>query len=204
MNGSATVYVIDDDPAVRESLTLLLEQEGFVVECFACAEDFLSTMPTVYHSCAIVDFRMPGIDGLQLLEELTRRGIRLPVIFLTWHAAIPLSVRSIKAGAIDYLTKPVRVAALLESVQAALRESERLGLQDRECQSASARLASLTEREREVMALAVKGLPNKEIARRLGISYRTVEIHRARLMRKVGADTLLDLARIAEAAGLRA
>jgi FixJ family two-component response regulator len=203
MNGKATVFVVDDDPPVRDSLTLLLEQEDFLVETFDSAEDFLETGRSMPQSCVIVDIRMPGMDGMQMQTELSKRGILLPIIFLTGHGDIPLSVRAIKAGAVDFLTKPVTGTALLESVQAALRESERLNLQAETNQTAAARIATLTGREREVMALAVDGLPNKEIARRLGISHRTVEIHKARIMHKTGADTLLDLARIAEASGLR-
>jgi len=203
MTAAATVFVVDDDPAVRDSLTLLLEQEDVVVESFASAVAFLAVCRPAPRCCAIVDIRMPGIDGMQLQAELTRRKLLLPIIFLTGHGDIPLSVRAIKAGAVDFLTKPVTGAALLESVEAALLESERLSSQAEENQSASDRVASLTEREREVMALAVDGMPNKEIARCLGISHRTVEIHKARIMHKTGAETLLDLSRIAEAGGLR-
>ncbi len=203
MNGSTTVFVVDDDSAVRDALTLLLEQDDITVETFASAEDFLAGCRPVARSCAIVDIRMPGMDGMQLQAELTRRSVLLPVIFLTGHGDIPLSVRAIKAGAVDFLTKPVTAAALRESVQAALLESARLSTRAETHQTAAERVATLTEREKEVMALAVEGLPNKEIARRLGISHRTVEIYKMRLMRKTGANNLLDLARIAEAGGLR-
>lgn len=203
MNDYATVFIVDDDPAVRDSLTLLLEQEDFSVESFASAEAFLAACRSTPRACVIVDIRMPGMDGMRLQDELSARGILLPVIFLTGHGDIPMSVRAIKAGAVDFLTKPVSGAALLESVGAALRESERLNTQAQANHTASTRVANLTEREREVMALAVDGLPNKEIARRLGISHRTVEIHKARVMHKTGAETVLDLARIAEACGLR-
>jgi FixJ family two-component response regulator len=202
MKNNATVFVVDDDPAVRDSLTLLLELEDIVVETFDSAAAFLADCRAVPRSCAIVDIRMPGMDGMQLQAELSKRGVLLPVIFLTGHGDIPLSVRAIKAGAVDFLTKPVTGAALLESVQAALLESERLSMDAETNQAAAARVACLTERERDVMALAVEGLHNREIAHRLGISHRTVEIHKARIMHKTGADTLLDLARIAEASGL--
>ena len=204
MKSKATVFVVDDDPAVRDSLTLLLEQEDFAVETFDSGEAFLAASRSARRSCAIVDIRMAGMDGMQLLAELSKRGALLPVVFLTGHGDVPLSVRAIKAGAVDFLSKPVTGSALLESVNAALCESERMSSQAEASQTAAARVASLTEREREVMALAVDGLPNKEIARRLGISHRTVEIHKARIMHKTGADTVLDLARIAEAGGLRA
>lgn len=200
MNTQARIYVVDDDHAVRESLSLLLEQEDFHVETFDNAETFLSNCQPGPHCCAIVDIRMPFMDGMQLQAELARRGILLPVIFLTGHGDIPLSVRAIKHGAVDFLTKPVSGATLLESVRMALDESDRLNSVAAASQSAAERIASLTEREHEVMALAVEGLSNKEAARRLGISHRTVEIHRARIMHKTGADTLIDLVRIAHAA----
>ena len=199
---NTSVFVVDDDPAVRDSLTLLLEQEEIRVEIFASAESFLAGYRPVPNSCAIVDIRMTGMDGMQLQAELSRRNIKLPLIFLTGHGDIPMSVRAVKAGAIDFLTKPVTGAVLLASVQAAILESQRQGAQAEQNQTATALIHSLTEREREVMALAADGLTNKEIARRLGISHRTVEIHKARIMHKTGAETLLDLARIAEASGL--
>ena len=201
MNENATVFVIDDDAAVRESLTLLLELEAFTVKSFDSAEAFLAANPSARRSCAIIDIRMTGMDGTQLQAELLRRNIRLPIIFLTGYGSIPLSVLSIKAGAVDFLTKPITGTSLLESVQAALFDSERLSIQAQENQTASTLLASLTEREREVMLLAVEGLSNKSIARQLGISHRTVEIHKARVLHKTGAETLIDLARIAEASG---
>lgn len=200
----ATIFVIDDDPVVRDALMmLLLEQGDAAVETFASAEDFLATgQPAATRSCAIVDIRMPGMDGLQLQAELARRSILLPVIFLTGHGDIPMSVRALKAGAVDFLTKPVTGAALRASVLSALDESARLRSRASENKTTIARAACLTEREREVMTLVVAGRPNKEIARQLGISHRTVEIHKARVMHKTGAETLLDLARIAETCGL--
>ncbi|MDD5298623.1 MAG: response regulator [Rhodocyclaceae bacterium] len=196
------VFVVDDDPAVRDSLALLLEQENLVVETFASAEAFLAARRPVRGNCAIVDIRMPGMDGMALQAELARRGVLLPLIFLTGHGDIPMSVRAIKSGAVDFLTKPITGSALLASVHAARLESQRLYSQAEASQSAAARLASLSEREREVMALAIEGLSNKEIARRLDISHRTVEVHRARIMQKTGAETLFDLARLAETGGL--
>lgn len=202
MNESATVFVVDDDPAVRDSLTLLLEQETFSVETFDSGESFLAACRPTRHCCAIVDMRMPGMDGMQLQAELSKRRIPLPLIFLTGHGDIPLSVRAIKAGAVDFLTKPVTGAVLLESVRMAFVESARLSVETEANQTATARVATLTEREREVMVLAARGMPNKEIARHLGISHRTVEIHKARIMNKIAAETVLDLARIAQASGL--
>lgn len=204
MSGKATVFIVDDDHAVRDALTLLLEQEDLAIETFESAEAFLAACRPVPSSCAIIDIRMPGMDGMQLQTELSRRGVLLPLIFLTGHGDIPLSVRAIKAGAVDFLTKPVTSAALMQSIQVALLESERLNSQAAINQMAATCVASLTEREREVMVLAAEGLPNKQIARHLGISHRTVEVHKTRIMHKTGADTLLDLARIVDASGLRA
>ena len=203
MNEQTLIYIVDDDPAVRDALTLLLEQEGLAVGAYACAPDFLAALRPEQPGCAIVDLRMPGMDGMQLQEELAQRAILLPIIFLTGHGDIQTSVRAIKAGAVDFLTKPVTGAALVGSVHAALKEGEKLHAQAQVNQNATSRLASLTEREYEVMRLAIEGLPNKEIARRLDISHRTVEIHKARIMHKTAAATLLDLARIAEAGGRR-
>jgi FixJ family two-component response regulator len=187
---------------VRDSLTLLLEQDDLVVQAFESAEAFLAGCGPTPHSCAIIDIRMPGMDGMQLQAELSRLGILLPIIFLTGHGDISLSVRAVRAGAIDFLTKPVTATTLLESVRAALLESDKLNLQADRWQTAASRVTSLSEREREVMALIVEGLPNKEIARRLGISHRTVEIHKARIMNKTGAENVVDLVRIAEVGGL--
>lgn len=194
-----TVFVVDDDPAVRDALSLLLEGERIAVETFDSAEAFLAVCQAAPRSCAIVDIRMPGMDGMQLQAELTKRHLFIPLIFLTGHGDIPMSVRAIKAGAIDFLTKPIRVAELIKSVEAALIESEKISALVEENQSAADRLRTLTEREHEVMALAVEGLANKEIARRLGISHRTVEIHKARVMHKTGTNSLIELARMLQA-----
>lgn len=204
MSEQARVYVVDDDPAVRDALTLLIEQEGLPVIAFDSAEAFLANCCGKCRGCVIVDVRMPGMDGVQLQEEIVRRGCPLPVIFLTAYGDIPMTVRAMKAGAVDFLTKPVTGAALMQSVQAALEESERRKVQADTNSVASSRLSSLTQREREVMALAVEGHSNKEIARRLGISHRTVEIHRGRIMQKTGTATLIDLARIAQEGGVLA
>ena len=200
---NANIFVIDDDSAVRDSLTLLLEAEGFSVEAFDCAEAFLADFRPIPHSCAIVDLRMPEMDGMTLQEELAKRGICLPLVFLTGHGDIPLSVRAVKAGAVDFLTKPVTGERLLHSIQAALRESQQSHSQEKGRATARQRLSALSEREREVMLLAIKGLPNKEIARHLGISHRTIEIHKTRIVQKSGAKSLFELAQIADTAGFR-
>lgn len=199
MNGKATVFVIDDDPVIRDQLSALLEREDVDVECHGSGEAFMHRYPWQPLSCAIVGFDMPDMGGLQLLAELSKRGITLPIIFLAGHGDIPTSVRTIKAGAFDFMTKPVVASELLASVQAALDESERLNRRIDRMQNVNALLGCLTERERQVLRLAAEGLANKVIARKLGISHRTVEIHRARIMHKTGAETLLDLAHLVEA-----
>ncbi len=197
-----TVYIVDDDPAIRDSLGLMIEQEELSVMTFECAEDFLAACSDTSFGCAIIDIRMPGMDGMQLQEEMTRRGILLPVIFLTGHGDIPMSVRAIKSGAQDFLTKPVTREKLLASVRSALQSGTQMLEKIARVQRTRSLLADLTEREREVMMLAVLGHPNKEIARRLGISHRTVEIHKAKIMHKTGAVNLLDLARLVQEGGL--
>ena len=192
-----TVFIVDDDPAIRDSLTLMIGQENIAVNTYASAEAFLDADQTPCLGCIIIDIRMPGMDGMQLQEALNQRNMLLPIIFLTGHGDIPMSVKAIKAGALDFLTKPVTREKLMTSVRSAIRESERMLSEKADQQDAISRIAELTDREREVMALAIQGYPNKEIARHLSISHRTVEIHKSKIMHKTGAVNLLDLARIA-------
>lgn len=198
-NTNATIFIIDDDPAIRDSLTLMVVQEGFTVNTFENAEAFLENIQAERFGCAIVDIRMTGMDGMQLQEALSKRNLHLPIIFLTGHGDIPMSVRAIKAGAIDFLTKPVTREKLMMSIRYALVESDKILYEQVSQKNAQSHLAELTERERDVMALAIQGHSNKEIARQLGISHRTVEIHKSKIMHKTGAINLLDLARIAQA-----
>lgn len=197
-----TVFIIDDDPAVRDALSLMLEQANLIVKGFGRAHEFLDFYRPDMPGCVVVDINMPGMNGIQLQEELIARGILLPIIFLTGHGNIPLSVKTIKAGASDFLTKPVSCEKLLSSIQTALLECKDLMLHKKINQRNQALLAALTQREHEVMMLALDGQTNKKIAQQLGISHRTVEIHKARLMQKTGAENLLDLAHIVQEAGL--
>jgi len=203
VNGKGTIFVVDDDPAVRDGLTILLEVKGFSVEAFGSADEFLEKFLPVAQSCAIVEVKMPGMDGMKLQAHLTKLGLALPIIFLTGHGDIPMAVLAIQRGAVDFLTKPFIASELLESIRIALQTSDRLTSQAEVHDGAAARLTLLTKREREVMRLAVDGLHNKDIAHRLGISHRTVEIHKAKVMVKTSAVNLLDLARIAEEGGSR-
>jgi FixJ family two-component response regulator len=191
------VLVVDDDPTVRESLTLLMETLGFSIQTFDSAEAFLLNYSPGNPGCLILDINMPGMNGPELQFELARRKIHLPIIFLTGYGNIPLTVRTIKAGAIDFLTKPVQGRILIDLVKSAFQQCQSASKQEGEKGSSKgAPIAHLTPRELDVMSLAVAGLTNKEIARRLGISHRTVEIHRARVMEKTGAVNLIQLAQI--------
>lgn len=184
-----TVMVVDDDEAVRDALALLLESAGFPVQSFASAEEVLPVCCAEQPGCLVLDVRMPGMTGPELQIELGRRGIRVPIIFLSAHGDIPMAVRAVKEGALDFLTKPVDGETLIGRVREALMQNHHA----RQC------LAELTGRERQVLRLAVAGFANKEAARRLGISHRTVEAHRARIFEKTGTANLLELARLCEA-----
>jgi FixJ family two-component response regulator len=197
-----TIFIVDDDPAILDALSLMLEQENLTVKTFESAEDFLKHYQAERKGCAIIDVRMPEMDGMELQEILLKQNMLLPIIFLTGHGNIPMSVKAIKSGATDFLTKPVRREKLLAAINVAVRESERLLTENTHHEESLTRLAELTERERDVMMLAVQGLANKHIARELGISHRTVEIHKSKIMHKTGAENLLDLARIVHESGL--
>jgi len=185
---SLTVFLVDDDDAVRGALALLLETAGFAVNTFASAEEFLAAYRLERPGCLLLDVRMPGMNGPKLQAELKRRGVTLPIIFLSGHGDIPLAVQTIKSGAVDFLTKPVQGSVLIEQVREVLARNHH------RC----ACLAGLTGREWQVLKLAVEGLTNKEIAQSLAISHRTVEVHRTRILRKTGATNLLELARLVE------
>lgn len=196
MNG--TVYLVDDDDAVRGALARLLEGKGLRVKAFASAEEFLVRARPGQGGCLILDVRLPGASGPELQETLARQDIRLPVIFLTGHGDVSTSVRALKAGAFDFLEKPPDPAVLVERVRAALRLAAEQRRRHRANQAAQARLAQLTPREREIMPLVAQGYSSKEIGRRLGISHRTVELHRLHLMRKLGVRSVLELAALVQ------
>jgi FixJ family two-component response regulator len=193
------VLVVDDDPTVRESLTLLMETMGFPIQTYDSAEAFLLHYCPGNPACLILDINMPGMNGPELQNELHRRKIQLPIIFLTAYGNIPLTVETIKAGAFDFLTKPIQGRVLIDRVKLAFQQCQSAYNRDRlDDRVLCSQIAGLTPREIDVMLLAVAGLTNKETARHLGISHRTVEIHRARVMEKTGATNLLDLVHICE------
>lgn len=203
MNAMPTIHLVDDDAAVRDALSMLLEVSGFRVATYAGGEAFLAACGVVRSpACLILDVRMPGMSGPELHQELNRRGIRLPVIFLTAHGDIPTSVATIKAGAMDFLTKPVEGGLLIDRVRAALAADAQQQAHRDELDALRSRYASLTDRERDVLVLVVAGRSSKEIARVLGISHRTVETHRTRIMQKMSARSAVDLATMAQALGL--
>jgi two-component system response regulator FixJ len=194
------IYVVDDDPGIRDSTRMLLESAGFAVQLYASATRFLADQ-ILKGGCLIADIRMPDMDGLELQEEIAGRGIDMPVIIITGHADVPLAVRAMKAGAIDFIEKPFDDERMLESVARALKAGQQSRSQTAEAKTAQDKLALLTTRERDVLDCLVKGRSNKVAAHELGISPRTIEIHRAHIMEKMKARSLSDLVRAALAAG---
>ncbi|MGH7094265.1 MAG: response regulator FixJ [Stellaceae bacterium] len=199
------VYIVDDDEAVRDSISALLEACGYTVHSYSAAQDFLDAAPTLPIGCLIVDIRMPEMDGLELQRRLNDRLLAFPAIVVTGHGDVPLAVRAMKAGALDFIEKPFSSQAILGSVEAALTKAQSGGeARGPAAAAAAAKLELLSARECEVLQGLLTGLPNKSIAYDLAISPRTVEIHRARVMDKMGARSLSELIRLALAAGLDA
>jgi FixJ family two-component response regulator len=199
---SPKVYVLDDEPEMVKALTRLLRARGFAVLGFTSAHDFLSVVRPGETACLVLDVAMPELDGLELQRRLTDLGMLIPIIFLTGHGNIPTSVRAIKAGATDFLTKPVDAAALVQAVRSALQVAESRRQEIAETAELTARLASLTPREREVMEHVVAGRLNKQIAYDLGTGEQNIKLHRAHIMDKMGVESLADLVRAAERLGI--
>lgn len=197
------VVVLDDDDAVRGALESLLRSVGFRAKTFGSAQDFLASDVTQTANCLILDIRLPRISGLDFQNQLAAAGIHVPIIFMTGHGDIPMTVRAMKAGAVDFLAKPFRDQDMLDAVAAAIERDQRRREGDGLIQDQLARYRSLSEREQQVMALATAGLLNKQIAFELGISEITVKIHRGRVMRKMAAQSFADLVRMAETLGIR-
>jgi FixJ family two-component response regulator len=191
------VFIVDDDVSVRESLELLVRSENWCPETFASAQEFLNRPKTMVPKCLVLDLSLPGLNGLGLQKQLAEEHVDMPIIFISGHGDIPKSVAAMKAGALEFLTKPLDNDALISAIRKALERS-RLSLeQDAEMQELRARYASLTSREQQVMALVVAGLLNKQVGGELGISEITVKAHRGRVMQKMKADSLAKLVKLA-------
>ena len=193
------VFVVDDEPAIRDSLALLLRSVGLPTRTFESAQSFLDAFQPIPNSCLLADVRMPGMIGLELQETLRSRGHKVPVIVLTGHGDIAMAVRAMKAGATDFIEKPYNDQVLIDAVHRALAASQGAPSAPPAADRAAieARIATLSPREREVMQFVIEGKPNKVIATRLGLSTRTVEVHRAKVMEKMQAASLAELVRLA-------
>lgn len=204
MSKAATVFLLDDEPRMLKALSRFLEAEGFTVRCFESAAAFLAGYEAGVCGCLVLDVHMPGLDGLELQQHLLGRPPVIPIIFLTGHGDIPMSVRAIKSGAVDFLTKPVKDEVLLAAVRTALAIAETRDAELRAKAQLRERLAKLTPRERQVMAEVITGKLNKQIAADLGTGLQTIKIHRMRVMQKMGLVSVADLVRAAESLGFPA
>jgi FixJ family two-component response regulator len=191
------VFVVDDDVSVRESLELLIRHEGWRVETFVSAQDFLDRPRSLAAGCLVLDIAMPGLNGLELQKRVVAERPEMPIIFITGHGDIPMTVQAMKAGAVEFLTKPISNDALLQAIRKAIERSVAWLGRDARLRALKDRYARLTVREREVMALVVEGLPNKQVADELGISEVTVKAHRGSMMRKMTARSLPELVNLA-------
>ncbi len=198
MTPAPVVYVVDDDPSVRSSLKFLLSSVGLQVESFDSAETFLQRKPPDASSCLVLDVRLRGLSGLDFQRELAARNIRIPIVFVTGHGDIPMSVRAMKAGAIEFLTKPYRDQDLLDAVRIALERDRARREQEKDLTDLQQRFDSLTPREQEVISKVVSGMLNKQIAGELGTAENTVKVHRSRAMEKMNAQSFADLVRMIE------
>jgi len=196
------VFIVDDDPSVRRSTERLVRSAGLEVQTFTSAREFLKHPRADRPACLVLDVRMPGLSGMDLQRELTQSGIHIPIIFITGHGDIPMSVRAMKAGAVEFLTKPFRSRSLLDAVRAAIDRDQSAHKARSETGELRQRYEQLTPREREVMALVVAGQLNKQVAGELSTTERTIKFHRAHIMQKMGAESLADLVRMAERLGV--
>jgi FixJ family two-component response regulator len=196
------VFVVDDDASVRRAIQRLIESVGLQVESFGSAKEFLQANRSDVPSCLVLDIRLPGKSGLELQRELAEANIRIPIIFITSHGDVPMTVRAMKAGAVEFLTKPFRDQDLLDAVQLALERDRARRQQSAEIATLRERLELLTPRERQVLPLVISGLLNKQIAAEIGATEATVKVHRSQLLRKMGAHSLPDLVRMAQRLGI--
>lgn len=199
---SGTVVLVDDEPGMLRALTRLLQAEGFAVRSFGSAEAFLKAPRMTGAWCLLLDVAMSGMSGLELQSRLQSEGVQVPIVFLTGHGDIPMSVRAIKSGAVDFLTKPVHDEDLLGAVRAALAQAGRLAAEEEQERGLRMRLQRLTPREYEVMQHVITGLLNKQIAQKLGTSEQTIKVHRMRLMEKLGLTSVVELVHAAARLGV--
>jgi FixJ family two-component response regulator len=197
------VFVVDDDASLREAIKSLLRSVGLEVEVFGTAADFLKHKFPDVPACLVLDIRLPGVSGLDFQAELAKANIHIPIVFITGHGDIPMTVRAMKAGAVEFLTKPFRDQDLLDSVQIALDRDRARRTQDKAVHEVRVHFDALTPREQEVIAFVTAGLMNKQIAAELGVSEITVKVHRGSVMKKMGARSLADLVRMADALGIK-
>ena len=202
MNADPVVFIVDDDQAIRSSLKWLIESVGLRVETFPSADEFIRAYYPGRAGCLLLDVRMPGMSGLELQEHFARNQINIPIIIITGHGDVPMAVRAMKAGAVDFIEKPFNDELLLESIRNALAMDQRLREVQSQRAEIAARLAQLTPREHEVMEMVTEGRSNKEIATSLGVSAKTIEAHRARVMEKMQAGSLAELVRMVLAVGV--
>ncbi len=202
MSGTGMVYLVDDEPGMLKALSRLLDSGGFLVTCFRSATDLLANLPEEAVGCLVLDVAMPGLDGMELHQRLNDSGNRLPVVFLTGHGDIPMSVRAIKSGAVDFLTKPVQAEKLLAAVRAAMELSEARAADRAANGRQLARLERLTPRELDVLRQVITGKLNKQIAADLGTGEQNIKIHRMRMMEKMGVESVAELVRLAERLGV--
>src|ERR1700694_1460063 len=192
------VFVVDDDPSVRRAIKLLLESVGLEVELFGSAQEFLPSGPTKGPSCLVLDIRLPGVSGLDFQRQLSEANINIPIIFISAHGDVPMTVRAMKAGAVEFLTNPFRDQDLLDAVQFALERDRARRQREAEIATTREHFESLSAREREVVAMVVSGMLNRQIAAEIGITENTVKVHRSRAMEKMQAQSLPDLVKMVE------
>lgn len=202
-NNEPIVLVVDDDPSVRRALVNLFESVGLRVAAFGSAPEILQSKPPEVPSCLVLDIRLPGLSGLDLQADLAKANIHTPIIFMTGHGDIPMTVRAMKSGAVDFLTKPVRDQDMLDAVQAAIQRDRKRREIEKAASNVRSRFESLTPRERDVLSLVTSGKMNKNVAAELGLAEITVKIYRGQIMRKMGAKSLAELVKMNEALGIQ-